>query len=570
MSQPLAKLRARVVRNETGFTLVEVIIAVVLLGAITAAITASLLTGINASDSTTQQTRESNDAQIIAAFLVRDAQAAGGSDPATGTPDPSLGVFVGSDGGCEVADGQPIVTFGWDDPDGHIAHFAAYHRVADANELVRTVCREDTAERSTTVLGRQVTDAEAYCDGDEANDCTADPDVVHLAVTSQDGDTPYDYELTALLRPDRQAAPDGTNSAVVPLLALGSATCSGSPLLEVEGNTDVDVDGVAIVNTPPGSTCPAMSTSGSSTFLHDGTVWGAGGTCAGPQCPTPTFTDTRFPDPFEGLAPPPGSACSGPGSGYTWHGPTTVNVDTVFAPGVHIFCGDLRVNSGATLTANGVEIYFGAGTLIIEAQSTVVMTAAADDRPMIWQPNSGSAATVTIAGQSGIQTYDGIVYVPRAGVVISGGSDFHIGSIIAQWIRFAGGSNTGIGAPPPPSTPTTTTLPPGPTTTTTPPSPLVVAPPAPLQSSAPRNTVYSSGSFTISGGTASYTGCTVTTTGPGNPGTFLSCALSGASAVLSGTLPSHGGPNSRAYAVTVRVTDSAGGTGQYAYTLTAT
>ena len=79
-------------RSESGMTLVEVVISVVLLSMITGAVGAAFITGFNGVRPSQQRVRESNDAQVIASFLVRDAQSAGGSNPNTGTGDASLGV----------------------------------------------------------------------------------------------------------------------------------------------------------------------------------------------------------------------------------------------------------------------------------------------------------------------------------------------------------------------------------------------------------------------------------------------------------------------------------------------
>ena len=76
-------------RSENGFTLLEVIISVVILTMITGAISAAFVTGLNSSSSTNARVHMSDDAQTIAAFLVRDAQAAGGIDPTNPPQDPT-------------------------------------------------------------------------------------------------------------------------------------------------------------------------------------------------------------------------------------------------------------------------------------------------------------------------------------------------------------------------------------------------------------------------------------------------------------------------------------------------
>jgi prepilin-type N-terminal cleavage/methylation domain-containing protein len=88
MSKAVARvatwLRSRL-SADGGFTLVEVVISVSLLGLITGAATTSMITATNGARMTSQRAHESTDAQLISAFLVRDAQAAGGSKPAVRT-----------------------------------------------------------------------------------------------------------------------------------------------------------------------------------------------------------------------------------------------------------------------------------------------------------------------------------------------------------------------------------------------------------------------------------------------------------------------------------------------------
>ena len=100
--------------SESGMTLVEVVISVVLLSMITGAVAAAFITGFNGVRPSQQRVRESNDAQVIASFLVRDAQSAGGSNPNTGTGDASLGVSSpGSAPDCTGPSGTVVMRFAW-------------------------------------------------------------------------------------------------------------------------------------------------------------------------------------------------------------------------------------------------------------------------------------------------------------------------------------------------------------------------------------------------------------------------------------------------------------------------
>ena len=79
-------------KDEQGVTLVELLITIVILSMIMGAIAASFVTAFSSTGPTAELIRQSNDAQLIAGFLVRDAQSAGGTDPTTGTIDNTIGV----------------------------------------------------------------------------------------------------------------------------------------------------------------------------------------------------------------------------------------------------------------------------------------------------------------------------------------------------------------------------------------------------------------------------------------------------------------------------------------------
>src|SRR4051794_38583808 len=80
--------------GEDGFTLLEMIIAVVISAMILGALAAVFVTSAKSTSGTAHRSNQSNDAQVISSFLIRDAQAAGSIDPQAGVNDTSLGVFT--------------------------------------------------------------------------------------------------------------------------------------------------------------------------------------------------------------------------------------------------------------------------------------------------------------------------------------------------------------------------------------------------------------------------------------------------------------------------------------------
>ncbi len=88
MTRPRRWLSLEPHRSEQGVTFVELIISIVLLSMVTGGIASAFVTSLNGSGPSQARVREANDAQVVAAFLVRDAQAAGGIDPNTGSDRP--------------------------------------------------------------------------------------------------------------------------------------------------------------------------------------------------------------------------------------------------------------------------------------------------------------------------------------------------------------------------------------------------------------------------------------------------------------------------------------------------
>ena len=71
----IARRRLEEGRRDAGFTLVELLIALVLSGIIAGVIVAAMATSLNVASATTKLVADSTDAGLISAFLYRDAQA---------------------------------------------------------------------------------------------------------------------------------------------------------------------------------------------------------------------------------------------------------------------------------------------------------------------------------------------------------------------------------------------------------------------------------------------------------------------------------------------------------------
>ena len=477
-------------RSEHGLTLVEVLISVVILSIISGTISAAFVTAMNGSRPTQQRARESNDAQLIAAYLVRDAQSAGGTNPMSGTIDRTVGVSVPATApNCVSAppDGALVVRFEWKDwatrTLSHL-HVANYFFDAPTHQIVRKTCVDGAPQSGIKLAGFVGSVGHARCVTDTTeSDCLATaslPDLIKLTITETNdppnAPSPYTYTLTASTRPQGENAPVGTNSTKVTLLSLGGTCGDGVLGIQAQGAgvSKVTVYGAADVN----GGCPAVQFQGAIDMTAtDGISVLAPGTCQGVDQGCGSYS-TPIGDPYETLAPPGGDCVNGthPAPNGTTYSPgvytTAVAVaDATFLPGMYTFCNGLATSG--TVTANNVLFYLAGGSLTVSGgnfsasapASGIYGSAAGGADIVVWQ-----AATDTSHAQHGVYvccsdlthaSFGGTVYAPRSFVDLHNG-DIAMASVVALGISWTGGGSGGtiIGTPPPnPLSLDTTSLP---------------------------------------------------------------------------------------------------------------
>ncbi len=186
-------------RRDAGFTLVEILIALVLSSIIAGVTVSAMLTSMNVIDVTTEQISGSTDTGLIAAWFYRDAQAAGGTLPTTGQADPDVGVSVTDSPsgwqGC-VQPGALVVRFSWVD---HVAvgvdRDVVVTYAINGTQLSRRSCAGATT--TVVVLGERVATAVATCDPDPA--CNGAPDRVSMRVAGVAERIEVDHTFSASL-----------------------------------------------------------------------------------------------------------------------------------------------------------------------------------------------------------------------------------------------------------------------------------------------------------------------------------------------------------------------------------
>ncbi len=279
--------RVRVHAADRGMTLIELIIAIVLSTMIGGVIVAALITSLNVSSATSEQVSDSTDAGLISSFLTRDAQSAGGLDPANALPD-GTGVSTDpSDADGIACAGQPLVLklrFSWINRSASAAAKVVVSYALDGErQLVRRVCTNGVD--TDVVMGRNVSSARATCIPAPATEfCSGHPTFVSLTVEGSGSRAPFLYTLTASLRsaisqltivgpaslPAGQRGAAYTPTQMTTIGAVGTSTWSaaGLPLgLEIDpvtgviwGTVDASVRGSFDVTITVTDTSPTTAT----------------------------------------------------------------------------------------------------------------------------------------------------------------------------------------------------------------------------------------------------------------------------------------------------------------------
>ena len=306
-----------------------------ILSIITGTLSAAFITTLNGSRPAPQRARESNDAQALAAYYVRDAQSAGGTTRASAwstrrsasprqQPRPIAPI--------RPARSSRFKSHDWASLTLSYHHVVNYFFDSSTHQIVRKTCVDGAQESILTLASFVGSVGHLRCvtNGTES-DCPATPtlpDVVKVTITATNdpvnAPTPYTYTLTAKTRPEGQDVPNSFNSTPVTLLALGGACGDGVTGVDAQGGgrSTVIVYGAADVN----GGCPAVNFQGSIDFsATDGVSVLSPGTCSGVDAGCGSYS-TPIGDPYAALAPPAADCVNGTHPAV---------VGTTYSPGVY-------------------------------------------------------------------------------------------------------------------------------------------------------------------------------------------------------------------------------------------
>ena len=438
-------------RDESGFTLVELLVTCIVQSMIVGAIASSFFLFIHAQDSTQQRLGKSHDAQLAATYFITDAHAVSGPEVSlndtTSCADPNPPV---------TGTLSPVARFTWSVSVGAgTTTTDAINYVRTGSSLMRRYCRAGTFV-DDVIVGSNITGATVTC-SPTAN-CTGTPTAITISVTeTQDASesSPYTYTLSAAFRkvPALGTAPASPPAGPFPLVAFKS-TGTGVNLTG-SGGIQVNNGGKIMISS---SASNPVQLAGTSTITGASAIQGVG-SCTNSSCPAGYTQISQAPiDPYKGLpAPsttglPARSGCTGgnalPGV-YAAKLTLTGSGTCTLASGVYVFQNGLSMTGTFKLTsaAGGVFLYIAGGSLSFTGSGLVTlapMTTGTYANILVYQNRTDTAA-MTLSGSGSVSGYNGLIYAPAAPVTMTGSGGMTVASLMAGSLGRTGSGTATVG-----------------------------------------------------------------------------------------------------------------------------
>ena len=166
-------------RDERGFTLVELVIGIAILGTIVGGLAGAIIVGLRTADATATRLAQSHDAQLVSVYLPRDL--ASTSSDVVAKPDP--------DSMCS-SQGTLLLRLRWTDEADYVATYRMEQAPTGEWELIRHLCVDGGAPTSVVV---------AHDLGDPSDQSVV-KNLPQISVSLKElpegpGDPPYEYTL---------------------------------------------------------------------------------------------------------------------------------------------------------------------------------------------------------------------------------------------------------------------------------------------------------------------------------------------------------------------------------------
>jgi prepilin-type N-terminal cleavage/methylation domain-containing protein len=212
--------RLRRARDDDGFTLVEMIVTIAILGVIAAALIGVVFQYLKTTRDTRARLNESTDQQFISTYWQNDVSSLGRRtfNASTGSLDVAQSVFVGSagPGGCGASAGTVVVAFAWNEFAASAApanawvttpHEVAYVTVPSGDDrlaLERVRCRNGVADTPHTVAHSLTAPPIVSCDTASCASTAPLPNRVSLRFTVKDAENLDSPGYTTTVSGDRR------------------------------------------------------------------------------------------------------------------------------------------------------------------------------------------------------------------------------------------------------------------------------------------------------------------------------------------------------------------------------
>lgn len=374
--------------HEGGFTLVELLVAVVIAGTIAAALSSAFIVGSKTTVEAKTRLQESSDAQLLTNYFRADAASAAYFSPTTPPPGCSLDAGV-----------TPVANFGWIDyvSGAPVQNSALYFR--KSSTLTRRYCEGNVKKHDVAVVKNlsSATAPSLSCPPLASCAGVASPSQVQLTVT--EASNRYAYTVQGTNRTDP--------SSGSPYLGNISVYVGGSLSMNSATKVLVNNGGVAYVGTVSKCTNNANVVADVMYTASGSVVCGSDGDIE------------PFPDPLSALEVPTRPGANGTKSGTckgkdAWNpgyysGKLTAT-NHCLKSGIYYLDGGASFTNVTTEDA-GVLIYVNNGNVNFEESNTFVPRAMGIDQGVSIFMRRDLGGTITVQPKNGsVTTIDGVVY----------------------------------------------------------------------------------------------------------------------------------------------------------------